>query len=160
MLLMIRGFDSCITSTSRGIAHEIEMTARRVSSTKSECEMRQLPVGFQPGPFDVICARGKEAYNHPGNKRFRSMIELSIEQYSKANSKLEKSLIVTSIVGAVRDVASGGGFVKKEDNGRWVEVGDHLAREKIGQRYVRHKNNSFLSICLSISATKNFHSPT
>ena len=24
------------------------------------------PVKFKPGPFDVICARGKQAYNHDG----------------------------------------------------------------------------------------------
>ena len=47
---------------------------------------------------------------------------------------MEKSLIVTTIVDAVRDVSPNGGFVKKDPKtGVWYDVGDPLAREKIGQ---------------------------
>jgi len=92
-----------------------------------------LPRDFTPGPMDVICARGKQAYNHSGNRRFRISIEMKLEQYKQATSKLEKSLIVSAIVDSVRDASPGGGFVK-EEGGRWYEAGDHIAREKVGQR--------------------------
>lgn len=62
------------------------------------------------------------------------MIEAKLEKYSSATSKLEKSLIVSSIVDSVRDASPDGGFVKK-DGGRWYEVGDHIAREKCGQSF-------------------------
>jgi hypothetical protein len=53
---------------------------------------------FTPGPFDVICARGSEARNHSGNNTFKQNIIESIEIYAKADSKLYKSLVVSSVV--------------------------------------------------------------
>lgn len=96
-------------------------------------EMRPLAVNFAPGPLDVICARGKAAKNHPGNKRFRHLIHMSLEEYSAAETKLAKSLIVSSIVDNIRLSSPDGGFVREED-GVWYEVGDHVSREKVGQR--------------------------
>ena len=72
--------------------------------------------------------------DHPGNVAFRTYIENSIETYAEATTKLEKSIVVSKIVEAIRSASPEGGFVKKE-NGRWYEVGDHMAREKVGQRY-------------------------
>ena len=93
----------------------------------------ELPKDFHPGDFDVICARGKQAKNHAGNKYYRSLINQAMEQYSQAKNKYEKTLIVSSIVDEVRERSPGGGFVKQESDGFWHEVGDHLAREKVGQ---------------------------
>lgn len=103
-----------------------------------------LPNFRGPGPNDVICARGKNALNHPGNRRFREMIRSNVENYKQARTKLEKSLIVSSIVDTIRQSSPDGGFVKRED-GLWFEVGDHIAREKCGQRYAKHLlcSNSF-----------------
>ncbi|CAJ1967328.1 unnamed protein product [Cylindrotheca closterium] len=44
-------------------------------------------------------------------------------------------MVVTSVVHWVREQAcgGGGGFVKELNDGIWYEVGDHLAREKVGQ---------------------------
>ena len=33
-----------------------------------------LGPNFTPGPYDVICARGKQAFQHPGNRYFRSLV--------------------------------------------------------------------------------------
>ena len=63
------------------------------------------------------------------------MIEANLEKYSLASTKIEKSLIVSGIVDAVRESSPDGGFVK-EERGLWYEVGDHIAREKCGQRCV------------------------
>ena len=104
----------------------------KMSSSQAN-EMRRLHGFLGPGEYDVICARGKRALGHLGNRRFRSMIEDNLEKYSRANSKLEKSLIVSEIVDAVRASSPGGGFIR-EKGGIWYEVGDHIAREKCGQR--------------------------
>ena len=89
------------------------------------------------GPFDVICARGKSAFQHPGNQRFRALIETRVEDYASASNKFEKSVIVSQIVDEVRNASPNGGFIRSE-KGLWYEVGD-AAREKVGQRYVgRH----------------------
>lgn len=77
--------------------------------------------------------RGSAAANHVGNLRFREIIRQKLPQYNSCKTKLEKSLIVTSIVDAVRDFSPNGGFIKQDNNGQWYDVGDALAREKIGQ---------------------------
>lgn len=93
-----------------------------------------LPNNFFPGNYDVKCGRGKACFNHIGNRRFRITIEINLGRYAKANSKLEKSLIVMSIVDTIRESSPTGGFVKHDQRtGTWYEVGDHVAREKVGQ---------------------------
>jgi len=117
---------SCTTTTSKN------------SSIESEEEAKPLPEGFVPGPMDVICARGKSAFSHPGNRRYRKIIRLHLQDYSNAKTKSDKSCIVSYIMDSIREASSSGvGFVKlMEDNdNRWVEVGEHVAREKIGQSF-------------------------
>ena len=92
-------------------------------------------------PFDFDCGltllattggRGKQSYNHAGNIRYRMMIYMHMHSYREAPSKLDKSLIVISIVDAFRSV--NGGFVRKLKGGAtgWIDIGDQLAREKTG----------------------------
>mmetsp|Transcript_32729 Transcript_32729/g.48467 ORF Transcript_32729/g.48467 Transcript_32729/m.48467 type:complete len:208 (-) Transcript_32729:13-636(-) len=88
-----------------------------------------LPIDFQPSNYDVICGRGKKFYNHFGNKLFRKTVALHLEEYSKASTKLDKSIIVSTILHSVR---SKGDFVKLEQ-GRWRNVDDEFARERVGQ---------------------------
>jgi hypothetical protein len=47
-----------------------------------------------------------------GNRRFRILIDLNMQKYKDAKSKTEKSLIVMTIVDAVREGSVTGGFVK------------------------------------------------
>ena len=95
--------------------------------------MTPLSDSFFPGPYDVICSlRGKKAKCHAGNIHFQQMIERESERYSKAEGKLGKSLIVSEIIDNIRGKSPDGGFVKQE-NGKWYEVGDWSAREKVGQ---------------------------
>jgi hypothetical protein len=106
---------------------------RPVPTTIDDQGMTSLGPHFvEPGPLDVICGRGKHILRHPGNHRMRSIIQSKLEEYANASTKLKKSAIVSSIVDGVRTASPGGGFVKCEA-GQWYEVGDHLAREKIGQ---------------------------
>jgi hypothetical protein len=106
-----------------------------------------LSFAFSPGPYDVICARGKEAKNHPGNIHYRSVIDKAVEKYEKASSRMEKTIVVSNIVETVRsNSCGGGGFVKYED-GHWYEVGDSMAREKVGQSlreklHVKYKSST------------------
>jgi len=59
---------------------------------------------------------------------------MHLDKYSAATSKQEKSRIVSSIVDTIRRSSANGGFVKLDPlTGNWFEVGDHLAREKVGQ---------------------------
>ena len=93
----------------------------------------KLASGFHPGLFDVICARGTKAWNHPGNRYFRSLVQMTTERYSRVTSREQRSIIVTEIVNTIR--SKGNGFVKEYNQDQWVEVGDNLAREKVGQMF-------------------------
>jgi len=54
-------------------------------------------------------------------------------EYSAAKTKLDKSVILTKIVDAVKSQNVGTvRFVKKSKDGRWVEINDDEAREKTG----------------------------
>lgn len=95
---------------------------------------RYLSPDFSPGDFDVICGRGKECYNHTGNLRFRTAINMALAPYNEADTKLQKSLIVMSIVETFRSNSDEGGFVRLDrSRGTWYEIGDEAAREKVGQ---------------------------
>ena len=85
----------------------------------------------EPRPDDVICGRGADARNHPGNRRFRSLINLHCDAYSSA-SKSEKTRITKTIVDDV--VNKGGRFLKKDmATGSWNEIDSRSCREKTGQ---------------------------
>lgn len=94
-----------------------------------------LPVDFKPGPNDVICARGKHARNHEGNKKYRQLIQMHSKQYSEVDTKYQKSLIVSQVVDKIRGDSPLGGFVKQKDDGRWYQADDVLVREKVGQAF-------------------------
>lgn len=85
----------------------------------------------EAGDMDVICGRGRQAYNHPGNRRFRKLVEDNYGSYSGATSKVRKSMVVSSILDKVREW---GCFVKEDPkSGVYIGISDRLAREKIGQ---------------------------
>jgi hypothetical protein len=129
-----------------------DMNSQRThSALKLESERHLLAADFTPGPYDCICARGKAAANHAGNVRFRSLIHRFKNAYAQANTKVEKSLVVSEIVDAVRGMSPRGGFVKKFGN-TWYEVGDSAAREKIGQCLRDSLHESYKS---STKAKKN-----
>ena len=105
-----------------------------------------LPSSFSPRPSDVICSRGREARNHPGNVLLRSLINQSVRAYENAQSRADKSRIVSDILfnfgwsPSPNQVCDGsgdeemGGFVKQDNvTSRWYVIGEASAREKIGQ---------------------------
>ena len=56
------------------------------------------------------------------------------ERYSKVESKLQRSMIVTDIVDTIRKM--GNGFVRRcTETGEWVECSDVMCREKVGQHF-------------------------
>ena len=96
-----------------------------------------LSESFTPGINDVILGRGRKCYSHPGNKKLADMVKLMLAPYSIADTKKAKSEIIFNIVIQVREQSKeGGGFVKlDESTGRYYEVGNHLAREKVSQTF-------------------------
>lgn len=104
-------FDQCLPSSQFKVSKEV------------------MPSYYSPGPYTVLCGRGREFFNSVGNRRFRVIAGIHLARYSRAESRSDKTAIVSSIVGTVR--SAGGAFVKREKQ-QWIEVGDAVAREKVG----------------------------
>jgi hypothetical protein len=103
---------------------------RRLStdSSGSASGKTQLRAEFQPCDYSVVCGRGKDSFNHVGNRRFRILATMFVEEYSEANSKAAKSAIVSKILEVIRQA---GGLFCKCESSAWFEVGEHCAREKV-----------------------------
>jgi hypothetical protein len=89
---------------------------------------KQPRVEVQLSDYSVVCGRGKDSYTHIGNLRFRILASLFIETYSRAESKIAKSVIVSEIITVIRQ--AGGTFCTYE-MGVWFEVKGPRAREKV-----------------------------
>ena len=100
-------------------------TAQVISKKKGRME---LPNDFVPGRYSVLCGRGAACTKSPGNRHLKSLVTKYLKPYSEAQTKIEKSSIVSNIIRAVRRVAPEGSFIKME-KGRWVSVDDAFARE-------------------------------
>jgi hypothetical protein len=99
------------------------------SIMSSRVEEGFLPPDFEVTPYTVMCGRGKMCFESVGNRRFRILVQCHLTRYSVAETKGEKTRIVSDIVDMVRQ--AGGAFVKGKE-GCWYEVGDVVAREKVG----------------------------
>jgi len=98
--------------------------------------LTRLQEDFSPIDSDVICGRGRRCFNHRGNVKFRNTILAYLTRYKAAETKAQKSNIICEIIDLVRKDSPNGGFVKKDEpSGRWFEVGNFLAREKVSQAF-------------------------
>lgn len=133
-------------SSTESVASTGSSTSATTQTTASQSTYKSRPLrrDFQPGPYDVICARGKQAFGHSGNKHFRQVVDRMVDKYSTASSKTQRSSIVSDIVENTRSKARAG-FVKQDNDGGWVEVGDTLAREKVGQLFRNALSNRYKS---------------
>ena len=111
-------------------------------SSKKDAQQAYTPLGkdFKPRDFDVICARGNQAWNHGGNKVLRALVQKGKQQYGDATTKIQRSMVVTDIVNAIRE--KGNAFIKLDQKtGQWQDIGDYLSREKVSQ-LLRNANSS------------------
>jgi hypothetical protein len=93
-----------------------------------------LPPGFEPNKFTVLVGRSRECQEHAGNKRLKNIVDAHLQLYNEAPDKLEKTTIVTEVYNQVRAATAIGHFVKME-KGRYYEVGERTARERIGAMF-------------------------
>ncbi|KAI2507489.1 hypothetical protein MHU86_6981 [Fragilaria crotonensis] len=88
----------------------------------------------EPNENDVLCGRGGSINAHPGNERFRQLVEKRKRVYLTARFKREKRLIANSIVLEIRSLDPPGRFLSRDPNtGCWFDIGDEKAREKTSQ---------------------------
>ena len=81
---------------------------------------------------DILCGRGGATNHHKGNKRFRDIVALHRPDYVAA-TKIRKPDVARKIVRAIRMANPPGRFLRKGDDGKWIDVGDKKAAEKASQ---------------------------
>jgi hypothetical protein len=89
-------------------------------------------LGLTPRPEDVLFGRGKTVVEHPGNTRFRQVVDLYMHKYTTAG-RTEKTRITEIIMHMVQ--GSAGRFLRREDGINWEEVDDATAREKVAHAF-------------------------
>lgn len=87
----------------------------------------------EPHDNDVLYGRGGGTNHHPGNKRYRKMVEDRKIDYVNCK-RLDKPLVALGIIREWRGQDPPGRFLKlDEKTGLWFDVGDKKAREKTSQ---------------------------
>mmetsp|Transcript_1079 Transcript_1079/g.2288 ORF Transcript_1079/g.2288 Transcript_1079/m.2288 type:complete len:281 (-) Transcript_1079:100-942(-) len=105
------------------------------NNNKAPVAIRYLPEDYEPTQYDVLCGRGKKCFVHAGNQTMRDLVQAHLPKYSVATCKMEKGHIISLVYEEICDQAGIGGFIKKDDEGRWYDVGEFLAREKVSQAF-------------------------
>ena len=116
-------------------------TKKTSATKKKRPRIAMIPAGHggpvdRPNHNDVLSGRGGAVNRHPGNVRYRNLVDaIKAEYLSPTTRKLEKGYIATSIVNTVRQFDPPGRFLKEEPvgSGIWYEIGDKVAIRKTGQ---------------------------
>ena len=91
-------------------------------------------MGITPEANDVLCGRGRTAFQHTGNSRLRVLIARSLDRFTSSKTRMEKTNIVRSIVQNVLDC--GGRFLKRDPSKTyWYLAGFKKAREKVSHAF-------------------------
>jgi len=95
-----------------------------------------------PTRNDVLSGRGGGVNSHPGNKRYRALVNsMKVEYLNPKTRKAQKTHIAANVVWAIRQCDPPGRFLKVDKStGMWYEIGDQAAFRKTGQAL---RENSF-----------------
>eukprot|EP00546_Thalassionema_frauenfeldii_P021493 CAMPEP_0178896004 /NCGR_PEP_ID=MMETSP0786-20121207/905_1 /TAXON_ID=186022 /ORGANISM="Thalassionema frauenfeldii, Strain CCMP 1798" /LENGTH=207 /DNA_ID=CAMNT_0020566305 /DNA_START=381 /DNA_END=1007 /DNA_ORIENTATION=- len=90
-----------------------------------------LDSSFEPHPDDILLGRKANAFNHPGNQRYRHLITQNLRQYAKCKSRLDKGIVTEQVTKEILD----GGRVKFlrlcEKEEIWKEVAYRTIQGKV-----------------------------
>lgn len=131
----MRDLDSKKSATAFGDEY-IEAFMRNRRQTESEEKREQLEkekqsgVILHPGPYDVLCGRGRPYQDFCGNVRVGQMVDDQVQAYLTTKQRHTKTKIASSIVKRVQ--ADGGRFLTKGKDG-WEIAQEKVARGKISQ---------------------------
>mmetsp|Transcript_27857 Transcript_27857/g.41111 ORF Transcript_27857/g.41111 Transcript_27857/m.41111 type:complete len:265 (-) Transcript_27857:1068-1862(-) len=84
-----------------------------------------------PNCNDVLCGRGRTAFEHPGNQRLREKIALTLDKYNKCGSRQERSIVILETVNSIM-IDQGGRFLKSDkETGKWYDGGIAAAKLRV-----------------------------
>eukprot|EP00546_Thalassionema_frauenfeldii_P008476 CAMPEP_0178923244 /NCGR_PEP_ID=MMETSP0786-20121207/16610_1 /TAXON_ID=186022 /ORGANISM="Thalassionema frauenfeldii, Strain CCMP 1798" /LENGTH=405 /DNA_ID=CAMNT_0020597715 /DNA_START=37 /DNA_END=1254 /DNA_ORIENTATION=- len=87
-----------------------------------------------PRDNDVLCGRGKVAFEHPGNQKLRRKIAEELDSYNSCQSRLGRTSIIRETIHYIR-VEQGGRFLKADKNGQWYDGGMQAAKGRVSTAF-------------------------
>lgn len=105
----------------------------------------------QPELNDVLCGKDKTYGIHPGNQKFRAMIDSFAEVYKGNHSKQDKMKITRTIVTAMKQRYNTR-FIKRvklNEIDMWEQISDAIARDKVSHalRFAANMKKGRTSVC-------------
>jgi hypothetical protein len=70
-----------------------------------------------------------------GNRRLRIIVANHLKAYVECPTRRAKSDLISRVADEIRLGCHGGGFVRREKGGCWVEVGPTISREKVSHAF-------------------------
>lgn len=135
---------STLSSVAPIVTDESDVSSLlRAVPTYRQCKTC-LPETFRPHPYSVVLGRGK-VNDHIGNNRLKVMVEWEVDNYVRAKSRREKSFVVARVLETIQDACNGEGAFVRNDQGRWYEVDDSTAREKISTLFRNRLSDQYKS---------------
>ena len=91
-----------------------------------------------PGSVDILLGRGKSIQNHPGNIRYRTIIETNLDRFESATQRGAKAELVKDVLQQI--YSSGANFWRLEGslqsrNKRWTPVDEKTACDKVSHSF-------------------------
>jgi hypothetical protein len=154
--------DSRSTSPVRLTVHEPEETFSYQDAAHiiSCLDSANTPWPEVPQKEDILLGRHREAYGHPGNRRFRFLISSYSDDYQNARARDTKTGIIQKIVASIQKY--GGRFLRRdEQTDMWCDVCDDYkyVHEKVSHA-LRQKKNTERRSPQKMSPNANDHPPT
>jgi hypothetical protein len=117
----------------------------RISTATTTAATTEGTITFIPtlGDFDIACSQDQTYATHSGNRLFRQHVESVKFSYKEAKTKTERMKITKGLVKEVKNTY-GSRFLKRHDNGMWVEISLFDARDKVGHA-IRFALRKFLA---------------
>lgn len=123
--------DPDVTASSSPLSTTSNSSGLTSRTSKNGCKT-MLPKEFRPTHYSVQCGRGKACRTSIGNRRLQIIGSMFLQKYSAARNKYEKSTIVSDIISTVKAAANEHGAFIRYHDGRWWEVEELIARERVG----------------------------
>jgi hypothetical protein len=88
--------------------------------TNAMSEEIAMPAMERPGVKDILLGRGHNVFNHIGNRRFRKLVDLHIQEYVESPHRKEKTAMVRDVIDLL--TRAGYRFLKSNKDGIFEEL--------------------------------------
>ncbi|KAL3930368.1 MAG: hypothetical protein SGARI_004502, partial [Bacillariaceae sp.] len=106
----------------------VDQLEARDQARENGHDFEKNPVYACPNSKDILLGKGRRIMKHPGNKDLRLLLEVKTHRWEPASNQ-DKGKLARELVREIR--ASGGRFLREEENGWFVEVDEDTARQKV-----------------------------